>query len=117
VHNFFVDFNFTHTRFGAGLVSILVVWLAFRTLRNSGGERRVSLLAGLMVVLLGLQVYLGMRVIWEFRQPIATTLHVLNGAALFASCVLLAIRTSRFGSVAGFDSEAGSFLPSTRNQS
>ncbi len=94
-HSMFIDLNFTHTRFGAALVTIFVLTLAARAIFGAPGNRRIRGMAWHLVGLLILQVVLGMFVIWELRPPILTTLHVVNGAGVLASTVLLALRLSR----------------------
>jgi heme a synthase len=92
VHNVFVDLNFTHTRVGALVVTVLVVAFAVRVLRNAGGDRLLSGAALMLFVLLAAQLTLGVFVIWQLRPPMLTTLHVVNGAALLATTVLLNLR-------------------------
>lgn len=92
VHNAFVDLNFTHTRFGALVVTVFVVAFAVRALRNAGGDRLIVRPALLLFVLLAAQLTLGVFVIWQLRPPMLTTLHVVNGAALLAATVLLNLR-------------------------
>ena len=94
-HNAFVDLNFSHTRFGALVVTVLVVAFAVRVLRNAGGDRLIARPALLLFVLLAAQLALGMFVIWQLRPPMLTTLHVINGAALLATTVLLNLRIGR----------------------
>ncbi|MEI9896387.1 MAG: COX15/CtaA family protein [Chthoniobacter sp.] len=93
VHNAFVDLNFTHTRVLALLVTIHVLLLARRALVS--GEVRLARPALLLLALLVAQVLMGMFVIWHLRPPLLTTLHVVNGAALFATTVFIAVRASR----------------------
>ena len=96
VHNAFVDLNFTHTRFGAVVVTAFVLWLAVRTLRLAEGEALLIRPALLLLILLAAQLALGMFVIWvQKRQPLLTTLHVVNGAALLATTLLLTVRAGR----------------------
>ncbi len=95
VHNTFVDLNFTHTRVGAVLVALLVVAFALRAFGHAGSDVRLIRPAALLVALLAAQVALGIFVIWKMRPPILTTLHVVNGAALLAATVLLAVRAGR----------------------
>lgn len=95
VHNTFVDLNFTHTRVGAVLVTLLVVVLALRAIGHAGSEVRLIRPAALLVALVLAQFMLGLLVIWKLRPPLLTTLHVVNGAALLAATVLLAVRASR----------------------
>lgn len=95
VHNAFVDLNFTHTRFGALLVTVFVLWLVGRTFRTAFNQDRLTRPATLLLSLVACQVILGMLVIWRLRPPIITTLHVVNGAAVLATTVLLAVRAGR----------------------
>lgn len=95
VHNAFVDLNFTHTRFGAAVVTAFVLWFALRTLRLADGEALLVRPALLLLTLLAVQLALGMFVIWNLRPPVLTTLHVVNGAALLATTLLLTVRASR----------------------
>lgn len=95
VHNTFVDLNFTHTRVGAAFVALLVLCLALRTIGNAASEVRLIRPAALSILLLVAQVTLGVFVIWKLRPPVLTTLHVVNGAALLATTVLLAVRARR----------------------
>jgi cytochrome c oxidase assembly protein subunit 15 len=95
VHNAFVDLNFTHTRVGAFVVLIFVAWLTTRVRRLAAGEPRLIRPALLLDGLLVAQLGLGMLVIWNLRPPILTTLHVVNGAAILATIVLLSVRASR----------------------
>lgn len=95
VHNTYVDLNFTHTRFGALVVTLSIVWLSARTLRLGAGEVHLTRPALLLLALVAVQLTLGMLVIWHLRPPILTTLHVVNGAAVLATAVLLAARASR----------------------
>ncbi len=95
VHNAFIDLNFTHTRFGAAVVTAFVLWLTTRTFRLAGGESLLIRPALLLLALLGAQLALGMFVIWNLRPPILTTLHVVNGAALLGTTLLLTVRASR----------------------
>ena len=93
VHNAFTDLNFTHTRIGAVLVTLLILALVVRAIGS--GEPRIVRPAALLLGLLAVQVALGMFVIWNVRPPILTTLHVVNGAAVLATTVLLAVRAGR----------------------
>jgi cytochrome c oxidase assembly protein subunit 15 len=104
VHNAYVDLNFTHTRVLALLVTVHVLLLARRALAS--GETRLARPALLLVGLLVAQVVLGMLVIWHLRPPMLTTLHVVNGAAVFAATVFIAVRASRASAVVAEDESA-----------
>jgi cytochrome c oxidase assembly protein subunit 15 len=90
-----VHLHFTHTRLGAIVVTLLVLVLGWRALARAGGEVRIIRPAVLLLALVAVQLTLGVFVIWNMRPPILTTLHVVNGAALLAAVVLLAVRASR----------------------
>jgi cytochrome c oxidase assembly protein subunit 15 len=93
-HNKYVDINFSHTRFGALLVTGLVVALAVRVMRY--GEGRLSNPATGLLGLLLVQLSLGIAVVLHYKPITLTTIHVVNGAAVLALSVLLALRVSRF---------------------
>ena len=107
VHNTFVDLNFTHTRFLALLVVIHVFLLARRAIAS--GEVRLARPAFLLMALIVAQVVMGMFVIWQLRPPVLTTLHVVNGAAVLATTLLIAVRASR-SSTGDAGSESASTL-------
>lgn len=95
-HNAFIDTNFTHTRFGALIVTVLLITLAVRVLRlPSPSLRRPAYLA---LALLALQLMLGVSLIWHLKPPTPTTFHVVNGALLLATTLLLSLRLSRLAS-------------------
>ncbi|HEX5176170.1 MAG TPA: COX15/CtaA family protein [Chthoniobacteraceae bacterium] len=95
VHSALIDLNFAHTRIGALVVSAAVLLLAGHALRTAWRNGFIIGPALLLLFGLALQVVLGMFVIWQSRRPIVTTAHVLNGAAVLAATVLLAMRLSR----------------------
>jgi cytochrome c oxidase assembly protein subunit 15 len=95
VHSVWVDLNFAHTRIGAAIVSAAVLFLAGSVFRRAGGNGFIVRPALLLPIGLALQILLGVFVIWQSRPAIITTAHVLNGAALLAATVLLAMRLSR----------------------
>ncbi len=95
IHNPYVDLNFTHTRFGSVIVTLLLLHLAASAFRKSEGDVHIQRPAMLLGALILAQFTLGMFVIWHVRPPLLTTLHVVNGAAVLATCVLLTVRASR----------------------
>ena len=96
VHNSLIDLNFTHTRFGALLVTILALALVAGTIRAAHGERRWILPACCLLALVLLQITLGILVVLHTKPPTLTTFHVLNGAVLLATALLLSLRLRRF---------------------
>ena len=95
VHNAFVDLNFTHTRVGSVVVTLLLLHLGASAFRKADGDILIDRPALLLGALILAQFTLGMFVIWHVRPPLLTTLHVVNGAAVLATCVLLIVRASR----------------------
>lgn len=95
VHNAIVDLNFLHTRVGSIVVTLLLLHLGASAFRKAGGDIRIARPALLLGALIVAQFVLGMFVIWHVRPPLLTTLHVVNGAAVLATCVLLTVRASR----------------------
>ena len=88
-----IAIHFAH-RVGALLVAVAVGSTAAYVLRHSDDPwvRRPALLAdGLFV----LQVTLGAVTIWSRRAVIPTTTHLVVGAALLATCLVLTLRTTR----------------------
>jgi cytochrome c oxidase assembly protein subunit 15 len=97
VQNAAIFLNFTHTRIGALVVAALAFGLAWKVQRDASGEPRLTRPAWLLTALVAAQIVMGLYVIWSLRPPLLTTLHVVNGAALLATTVLLAVRASRGG--------------------
>ena len=96
VHNKFTDLNFTHTRFGAGFVTLIILTLALLVIRRARGEVRLTSPAIGLLGLVLVQVSLGVYVIWYVKPITLTTIHVVNGAAVLALSLLLALRAGRF---------------------
>ena len=101
VHNRFVDLHFTHSRFGALLVTLLILALTMLVLRRARGEVRLTSPATGLLGLVLVQLSLGMAVILNLKPITLTTFHVVNGAAVLALSLLLALRASRFTDGAG----------------
>ena len=98
VHNLPTDLNFTHTRFGAITVTFFVLLFAISTLRSARGNSRLLRPASALLALLLVQLTLGVLVVLHTKPPTLTTFHVLNGAALLATALLLTLRLGRFSS-------------------
>ncbi len=92
--NELVLYQFAH-RAGAALVALLVIWTASRTLRQHGHRPSLARPALLLLLLLAWQIYLGAVVIWTRRAVIPTTTHVLSGALLLVTSLVLALRAHR----------------------
>ncbi len=96
-HNAYVDLNFTHTRFGALVATLSIVWLSSRTLRLGGTEDRLARPAMLPdgAGRACCNSSSACSSSWHLRPPLLTTLHVVNGAAVLATAVLLTVRACR----------------------
>ena len=94
VHNIYSDLNFAHTRLGSVLVAGLIVALAARVIWKAQREICLTRPAWLIIALVVIQFMAGVFVIWHGKPATLTTFHVVNGAAVFAGTVLLAIRAS-----------------------
>jgi cytochrome c oxidase assembly protein subunit 15 len=97
MHNPAIHLNFAHTRIGAIVVAACVLGLAWMVQRRAAIEPRLTRIAWLLTALVAAQILMGLYVIWSLRPPVLTTLHVVNGAALLATTVLLAVRAGRNG--------------------
>lgn len=96
VHAPLIEINFSHTRIGAVLVTLSILVLAVQVWRCVPGEGRLTRPAALLVGLVALQFTLGVLVIWHAKPPMLTSVHVVNGAAVLATALLLALRASHF---------------------
>ena len=92
VRDSYVEINFAHTRVGAVVVSLSILLVAWKVFRPPGKGSYLSRPTALLLALLAAQVTLGMMVIWKLRPPILTTLHVVTGAGVLATIVLIAVR-------------------------
>jgi len=90
--NYLIGWQFAH-RAGALVVSILVLWTAWQVLKRHAGQPPLARPAVMLIILLVAQVLLGGLTIWKMRAVTPTTAHVVTGALLFATAVLLTVRT------------------------
>jgi cytochrome c oxidase assembly protein subunit 15 len=89
-----ITVHFAH-RVGALLVSAAIAALLVRVERRHGDVpalRRPIRLAAALVVL---QILLGALTIWTARAVVPTTMHLVVGAAILGSCLVLALRAHR----------------------
>lgn len=89
-----VAFHFAH-RVGALVVTLLAIALGSLIFTASRSDRQLTLPAKWLGVLIFAQIGLGAHIILKLRPPTLTTLHVVNGAAVLATALLLAVRASR----------------------
>jgi len=102
-----VAIHFAH-RVGAAVVTVIALTLVTVTMLTAASRharlRRVALgLIGAVAV----QVALGASVIWMRREPVITSLHVVNGAVVLATALLLAMRATKLNTL--LQPESGSW--------
>jgi cytochrome c oxidase assembly protein subunit 15 len=85
-----VGLNYAH-RLGALMVLLLGLSLAARVLKEASSAW-IKAPAKVLIGALVLQVCLGACVVWSRLQPLVTSAHVIGGALVLASSVVLALR-------------------------
>ena len=93
--NFQVAIHFAH-RIGGVVVTVAILVYAIGIWRNANARKAIGLAAGLLVLLLAIQIYLGALVIWTVRNPHVATVHMLNGAILLSVCWMMTLRSLKF---------------------
>lgn len=83
--------NFSHTRVGAVLVTVFVVFLIIQTLRVGRKIPGLKGLVGCTGAIVVTQVALGILVVQNQKPPTLTTVHVVMGALLLAVLTALAV--------------------------
>jgi cytochrome c oxidase assembly protein subunit 15 len=86
--------HFAH-RLGALTLIVAAVWIAGEIARRHPTERQIVGPAAFVVGLVMLQVSLGAVTIWTRRAVVPTSAHVMVGAAILATSVVLALRVWR----------------------
>jgi len=89
-----VAFQLAH-RLGAVAVTAMVLWTAVAVVRRHGGIAALRRPALLLVLLLAWQIYLGAAIIWTRRAVVPTTTHVVSGALVLMTSLILALRVRR----------------------
>jgi cytochrome c oxidase assembly protein subunit 15 len=89
-----VAVHFAH-RMGAVAVTAIILATAGHVWYHHRTRREVVRPATLLTVLIFVQATLGAFVIWSGLQPIVNTAHVVNGALVFATSVVLCLRSYR----------------------
>jgi cytochrome c oxidase assembly protein subunit 15 len=88
-----ITVHFAH-RVGALLVAAAVAGLLVRVERRHGDVAALRRPARLAAALVVLQVLLGGLTIWTARAVVPTTTHLVVGAAIFGSCLVLTLRAA-----------------------
>jgi cytochrome c oxidase assembly protein subunit 15 len=97
-----IAIHYAH-RVGALIVTLLILAVVAHVFwwhRQASSLRRP---AGLMAVLVVIQVTLGAFVVLTGLQPIVNTVHLVNGALLLATSVVLSLRSNWHSLVGGLD--------------
>lgn len=89
-----VAYHFAH-RVGAVVAAAFIVATATLVLRRHGASEPLRSPALVALALLAAQVFLGALTIWSRRAVVPTTLHVVTGAGILATMVVLALRAQR----------------------
>ena len=93
-------------RVGAVAVSLCVLWTAGRILRRHSGVSGLTGPALLLVALLAFQVFLGAAIVWTRKAVMPTTTHVVSGALILATSLVIALRARRLLAAAPDDRTA-----------
>jgi cytochrome c oxidase assembly protein subunit 15 len=93
-----VAIHFAH-RVGALVVTLLAVALATVIFTAARRHARLTRPALGLICAVAAQVALGASVLWTAREPVITSLHVVNGAVVLASALLLAMRATKLNTL------------------
>ena len=96
VWNAGVAIHFAH-RIGALFVTLAVLATAGHVLYHHRHHRELARPALLLVFLVAMQVTLGAFVIWSGKNPVINTAHVVNGALVLGTSLVLSLRSFRPG--------------------
>ncbi len=94
-----IAIHFAH-RVGAVAASGMIAWLVVRIRTHHAGNPWLTRPATILVLLVTAQVTLGAYVIWTARDMYVNSLHVMTGALVLATALIVALRAHRglFGS-------------------
>ena len=96
VWNMGVAIHFAH-RVGGVIVALAILAAAGHVFYHHPKRRELTRPALLLVMLVSMQVTLGAFVIWSGKDAVINTAHVVNGALVLATSLLLTLRTFRAG--------------------
>jgi heme a synthase len=91
-----VAIHFMH-RLGAMVVAAMILATAGHVLYHHRQRRDLARPALLLVALVFFQIALGAFVIWSGKDPVINTAHVVNGAAVLGTSLVLTLRSFRAG--------------------
>lgn len=89
-----IAIHFAH-RVGAVVATVMVGWLVTSVLRHHARNAWLTRPASLLALLVLVQVTLGAFVIWTARDMYVNSLHVMIGALVLATSLVLALRAHR----------------------
>jgi cytochrome c oxidase assembly protein subunit 15 len=96
VWNAGVAIHFAH-RMGAIVVALSILATAGHVLYHHGRHRELARPALVLLFLVAMQITLGAFVIWSRKDPVINTAHVVNGALVLATSLILTLRSFRSG--------------------
>jgi cytochrome c oxidase assembly protein subunit 15 len=101
VWNARVAIHFAH-RVGALTVTLAILATTSHVFYHHRGRRDLVRPAFLLLLFLSMQVTLGAFVVWSGMDPVINTAHVVNGALVLGTAVVLSLRSFAGSNVLGF---------------
>jgi cytochrome c oxidase assembly protein subunit 15 len=101
VWNAKVAIHFAH-RIGALLVTCAILATAGHIFYHDRGRRELVRPACLLLLFLAMQVTLGAYVVWSGMNPLVNTAHVVNGALVLGTALVVTLRAFAGSRVLGF---------------
>ena len=89
-----IGVHFAH-RVMAAVITVLAIRYAWHVRRGYGDRREFMVPAGILLLAIATQITLGAAVVLSGKQPVINTLHVATGAIVFATTVVLTLRSYR----------------------
>jgi cytochrome c oxidase assembly protein subunit 15 len=89
-----IAIHYAH-RVGALIVSIVILATTLHVFARARSRRELVRPSALLLVLLAAQVTLGAYVIWSGKQFVINSLHVMTGASVLATSLVLTLRAHR----------------------
>lgn len=113
-----VAIHFAH-RVGALIVTVAVLATSSHVFYHHRGRRELVRPAFLLLMFLSMQVTLGAFVIWSGMDPVVNTAHVVNGALVLGTSLVLSLRSFAGSRVLGFSGSTvvGSKVPGSEVRS
>lgn len=89
-----IGVHFAH-RTMAAVITLLAIRYAWHVRRSHGDRREFMVPAGILLLAIAAQITLGALVVLSGKQPEINTMHVATGAIVFATTVVLTLRSYR----------------------